>query len=82
EVIENGKATGKFINADNIDGTERTLKHNAYVYKTSKKRANKVVLKKGDKVVTYGGSYKFKNGKRYYKIGNNTEKTYVKASNF
>ena len=47
EVIENGKATGKFINADNIDGTKRTLKHNAYVYKTSKKRANKVVLKKG-----------------------------------
>ena len=82
EVIENGKATGKFINADNIDGTKRTLKHNAYVYKTSKKRANKVVLKKGDKVTTYGGTYTFKNGKQYYKIGNNTEKTYVKASNF
>ncbi|MEK3593664.1 SLAP domain-containing protein, partial [Lactobacillus crispatus] len=57
EVIENGKATGKFINADNIDGTKRTLKHNAYVYKTSKKRANKVVLKKGEKVTTYGGTY-------------------------
>ena len=82
EVIENGKATGKFINADNIDGTKRTLKHNAYVYKTSKKRANKVVLKKGDTVVTYGGTYTFKNGKQYYKINNNTEKTYVKASNF
>ena len=82
EVIENGKATGKYINADNIDGTKRTLKHNAYVYKTSKKRANKVVLKKGDKVVTYGGTYTFKNGKQYYKINNNTEKTYVKASNF
>ena len=82
EVIENGKATGKFINADNIDGTKRTLKHNAYVYKTSKKRANKVTLKKGTVVTTYGGSYTFKNGKQYYKIGNNTEKTYVKASNF
>ena len=82
EVIENGKATGKFINADNIDGTKRTLKHNAYVYKSSKKRANKVVLKKGTEVTTYGGSYTFKNGKQYYKIGNNTEKTYVKASNF
>ena len=82
EVIENGKATGKFINADNIDGTKRTLKHNAYVYKSSKKRANKVVLKKGETVTTYGGSYTFKNGKQYYKIGNNTEKTYVKASNF
>ena len=82
EVIENGKATGKFINADNIDGTKRTLKHNAYVYRSSKKRANKVVLKKGTEVTTYGGSYTFKNGKQYYKIGNNTEKTYVKASNF
>jgi hypothetical protein len=82
EVIENGKATGKFINADNIDGTKRTLKHNAYVYKTSKKRANKVTLKKGTEVTTYGGTYTFKNGKQYYKIGNNTDKTYVKASNF
>ena len=82
EVIENGKATGKFINADNIDGTKRTLKHNAYVYKSSKKRANKVVLKKGTEVTTYGGSYTFKNGKQYYKIGNNTDKTYVKVANF
>lgn len=82
EVVENGKLSGKFINADNIDGTKRTLKHNAYVYASSKKRANKVVLKKGETVTTYGGSYTFKNGKQYYKIGNNTEKTYVKASNF
>ncbi|WP_270769877.1 SLAP domain-containing protein [Lactobacillus crispatus] len=82
EVIENGKATGKYINADNIDGTKRTLKHNAYVYATSKKRANKVVLKKGEEVTTYGGTYTFKNGKQYYKIGNDTKKTYVKASNF
>ena len=82
EVIKDGKATGMYINADNIDGTKRTLKHNAYVYKTSKKRANKVVLKKGETVVTYGGTYTFKNGKQYYKINNNTEKTYVKASNF
>lgn len=82
EVIENGKATGKFINADNIDGTKRTLKHNAYVYKSSKKRANKVTLKKGTEVTTYGGAYTFKNGKQYYKIGNDTEKTYVKVANF
>lgn len=82
EVVENGKLSGKFINADNIDGTKRTLKHNAYVYASSKKRANKVVLKKGTEVTTYGGSYTFKNGKQYYKIGNNSEKTYVKASNF
>ena len=82
EVVENGKLSGKFINADNIDGTKRTLKHNAYVYKTSKKRANKVTLKKGTEVTTYGGAYTFKNGKQYYKIGNDTEKTYVKVANF
>ncbi|MDF4143050.1 SLAP domain-containing protein [Lactobacillus kefiranofaciens] len=82
QVVENGKAVDKYINAGNIDGTKRTLKHNAYVYKTSKKRAKKVVLKKGDTVTTYGASYKFKNGKRYYKIGNNTDKTYVKVANF
>ena len=82
EVIEGGKATGKFINADNIDGTKRTLKHNAYVYRSSKKRANKVVLKKGETVTTYGGSYTFNNGKKYYKIGNDTKKTYVKVANF
>ena len=82
EVIKDGKATGMYINAANIDGTKRTLKHNAYVYKSSKKRANKVVLKKGTEVVTYGGAYTFKNGKQYYKIGNNTDKTYVKVSNF
>ncbi|NRO37582.1 SLAP domain-containing protein [Lactobacillus helveticus] len=82
EVIESGKATGKYINADNIDGTKRTLKHNAYVYKSSKKRVNKVVLKKGTEVTTYGGSYKFKNGKKYYKIGADTKKTYVRVENF
>ena len=82
EVVENGKLSGKFINADNIDGTKRTLKHNAYVYRSSKKRANKVVLKKGETVITYGGSYTFKNGKKYYKIGNDTKKTYVKVANF
>ncbi|MFJ6923484.1 MAG: SLAP domain-containing protein, partial [Lactobacillus gallinarum] len=53
-----------------------------YVYKTSKKRANKVVLKKGTEVTTYGGAYTFKNGKKYYKIGADTKKTYVKVANF
>ena len=71
-----------YVRVRNVTGSKMTLKHNAYVYKTSKKRANKVVLKKGDTVVTYGGTYTFKNGKQYYKINNNTEKTYVKASNF
>ena len=82
QVVENDKAVDKYINADNIDGTKRTLKHNAYVYKSSKKRAKKVVLKKGTEVTTYGGSYKFKNGKKYYKIGADTKKTYVRVENF
>ncbi|MBN3460692.1 SLAP domain-containing protein, partial [Lactobacillus acidophilus] len=79
QVVENGKAVDKYINAANIDGTKRTLKHNAYVYASSKKRANKVVLKKGEVVTTYGASYTFKNGQKYYKIGDNTDKTYVKV---
>ena len=82
QVVENGKAVNKYINAGNIDGTKRTLKHNAYVYASSKKRANKVVLKKGEVVTTYGASYTFKNGQKYYKIGDNTDKTYVKVANF
>lgn len=82
QVVENGKAVDKYINAGNIDGTKRTLKHNAYVYASSKKRANKVVLKKGEVVTTYGASYTFKNGQKYYKIGDNTDKTYVKVANF
>ena len=72
----------QYIAAGNIDGKERTLKHNAYVYKTSKKRANKKVLKKGTKVTTFGASYKFANGKRYYKVFDNTDKTYVKVASF
>ncbi|AZR14603.1 hypothetical protein CEE77_00530 [Lactobacillus crispatus] len=36
---------------------------------------------KGSTVTTYGGSYKFKNGKRYYRIGG-PAKQYVRTSNF
>ena len=65
-----------------VPSQTKTIMHNAYVYKTSKKRANKVTLKKGTEVTTYGSAYTFKNGKQYYKIGNDTEKTYVKVANF
>ena len=58
-----------------VPSVSKTIMHNAYVYKTSKKRANKVTLKKGTEVTTYGGAYTFK-------IGNDTEKTYVKVANF
>ncbi|MBP2058938.1 hypothetical protein J2Z60_002129 [Lactobacillus colini] len=71
----------QYLKVGNIDGTKRTLTHNAYVYATSTRRANNTVLKKGSSVTTYGGSYKFKNGKRYYRVGG-PKKQYVKVSNF
>ncbi|GAA0194208.1 hypothetical protein GCM10008918_15330 [Lactobacillus kefiranofaciens subsp. kefiranofaciens] len=42
------------------------------------------MLRKGDTITTYGGSYKFKNGKRYYRIegATSTNKRYVKVVNF
>ena len=74
-------ADNQYVMADNIDGTSRTLTHNAYVYKTSKKRADGRVLKAGTKVTTYGSPYTFKNGKAYYRIGG-PKKQYVKVANF
>ena len=71
----------QYVMADNIDGTVRTLTHNAYVYKTSTKRADRRVLRKGAKVTTYGSPYKFKNGVSYYRIGG-PAKQYVKVANF
>ncbi|MBC6369883.1 hypothetical protein ERK17_03255 [Lactobacillus kullabergensis] len=71
----------QYVMADNIDGTSRTLSHNAYVYKTSKKRANRKVLKAGSKVTTFGSPYTFKNGKAYYRVGG-PAKQYVKVANF
>ena len=69
----------KYVVAGNITGTSRTLTHNAYVYKSSKKRANKVTLKKGSSVTTYGSAVKLANGKLYYRIG---QTQYVKKANF
>lgn len=76
--------TDQFIKAANVDGTKRMLKRNAYVYATSTRRADYTLLKKGTSITTYGGSYKFKNGKRYYRVegATATNKRYVKVSNF
>lgn len=76
------KLTGKnqYVKVSNIDGVKRKVKHNAYVYATSTRRANHKVIKKGSTIVTYGGSYKFKNDKRYYRVGGPT-KQYVKVAN-
>lgn len=69
-----------YVKAANIEGTKRMLKKNAYVYATGSKRANKKVLKKGSAVTTYGSSFKFANGKTYYRIGKG--KQYVRVANF
>ena len=69
-----------YVKAANIDGTKRVLKKNSYIYQTGSKRANKKVLKKGSTVTTYGSSFKFANGKRYYRVGKG--KQYVPVANF
>lgn len=69
-----------YVNAANVDGTKRTLTKNAYIYATGSKRASKKLLKKGTTVTTYGSSFKFKNGKRYYRVGKG--KQYVRTVNF
>lgn len=79
------KVTGKYvyIKPTNIDGVTRKVTHNTFIYKSSTGRTSfngKWKLQKGETVTTYGGSYKFKNGKRYFRIGG-PQKQYVKASN-
>lgn len=84
--LSNGKSyyrlvdTWYYVNAANIDGTPRKLIKNAYIYKTGKTRAFKKLLKKGSTITTYGSSFKFKNGKTYYRIGKG--KQYVRTVNF
>lgn len=78
------QGTSDYIKAGNIDGTERTLTHNAYIYATSTRRSSYTLLRKGTTITTYGGSYRFKNDKRYYRIEGATasNKRYVKVINF
>ncbi|CCI86535.1 SLAP domain-containing protein [Lactobacillus gigeriorum] len=75
------KLAGKdqYVKVGNIDGTSRTLKHNAYVYKSNGKR-NKAfkTLKKGSSKTTYGKSFMI-NGSQMYRVGKNQ---YVKVANF
>lgn len=90
-VTINGKTYYKVANKDeyvrvtNITGTQRKLRHNAYIYWSSYRRTpgtGKVY--RGQTVTTYGASYKFKNGKRYYRISGcrDNNKRYIKAVNF
>ena len=48
----------QYVRVRNVTGSKMTLKHNAYVYKSNGKRANKKVYKKGQTITVYGGQYK------------------------
>lgn len=76
-------ANGKYVKAGNIDGTSRSLKHNAYVY-TVKGTRNWSEAKhlKGSTVTTYGSRVKLA-GKYYYMVGFSGQTAlYIKAGNF
>ena len=84
------KVTDKdeYIKVTNIDGVTRKITHNAYIYRTSTQRtpygmtanSKKWKFYKGETVTTYGGSYKFKNGKRYFRVGG-PRKQYIRSYN-
>ena len=79
------KVSGKdqYIKATNIDGVTRKITHNTYIYRTSTGRTSyngRWKLYKGETITTYGGSYKFKNGKHYFRVGG-PRKQYVKSYN-
>lgn len=73
----------QYLKATNIDGVTRRITHNTYIYSTSTRRTsyqNKWKLYKGQTITTYGGSYRFKNGKHYFRVGG-PAKQYVKSYN-
>lgn len=76
-------AEGKYVKAGNIDGTSRTLTHNAYVYTVKGGRNwNEAKRLKGTVVVTYGSRVKL-SGKYYYMVGFSGQTAlYIKAGNF
>lgn len=73
----------QYIKVNNVDGVKRKITHNAYIYRTSTGRTsynNKWKLYKGATVTTFGSSYRFKNGKHYFRIGG-PRKQYIKSVN-
>ena len=73
----------QYLKATNIDGVTRTITHNTYIYSTSTRRTsyqNKWKLYKGQTITTYGGSYRFKNDKHYFRVGG-PSKQYIKSYN-
>ena len=73
----------QYLKATTIDGVTRRITHNTYIYSTSTRRTsyqNRWKLYKGQTITTYGGSYRFKNGKHYFRVGG-PAKQYVKSYN-
>lgn len=68
----------QYIALGNVDGTVRTLHHNAYVYNNRGYRVYTATLRRGGAVRTYGTRFHI-NGKSYYRIAKNR---YVKVGNF
>ena len=75
--------TNKYVKADSIDGTVKTLKHNAYVYSAAGSRIKtEATRKKWTRVTAYGSAITIK-GKKYYMIGfSGNTALYLKAGNF
>ncbi|WP_420844354.1 SLAP domain-containing protein [Lactobacillus panisapium] len=71
-----GTKKQRLIMASNIDGVKRKVKHNAYVYATSSRKAALGLVRKGKTIITYGSSLCLKNGKRYYRIGGPAKQIY------
>ena len=68
-----------YINAGNVDGKSRSLKHNSYVYNNKGKRVkSEGTWKKGSSHTTYGAAMNIK-GSRMYRVNRNR---YVKVVNF
>ena len=76
-------ATNKYVKADSIDGTVKTLKHNAYVYSAAGRRIKtEATRRKWTRVTAYGSAVTIK-GKKYYMIGfSGNTPLYLKAGNF
>lgn len=69
----------QYVVVGNVDGTSRTLKHNAYVYNNKGRRVwSSGKLYRGTPLKTYGSRMRI-NNKSYYRINRNR---YVKVGNF
>lgn len=67
-----------YISVSNIDGNNKKLNHNAFIFNQHGKRIGKKVLKKQKRVKTYGEAVRI-NHKNFYLVDKNR---YVKKGNF